>query len=303
MQKLITTFLRHIEGERNYSPHTVASYEDDLRQFSAFLQRHFSDSTFTLSAIDKLTIRLFLHDLVDQGFSRKSIARKLACLKSFFRYLKRMKKIDTNPAATVVSPKVEKTLPTVLSESAAAALMQQPDNSMPEGSRDRAMLELFYGTGIRLSELIGLNWQDISFEEGTIRVTGKGSKQRIIPLGRPAASALKAYQRKRTEVLAAGLHDETDGLAVFITSRGKRLQPKSVNVLMNKYIARVSEITKKSPHVLRHSFATHLLDRGADIRAVKELLGHESLSTTQVYTHVGVERLKKVYAQAHPKAS
>lgn len=303
MQNFITTFLRHIESERSYSPHTVASYEDDLRQFHGFLQRHFSDSSFSPSSIDKLTIRLFLHDLVDQGFSRRSIARKLACVKSFFRYMKRTGIVNVNPTATVAAPKPEKTLPTVLNESAAAALMQQPDSRTPEGSRDRAILELFYGTGIRLSELIGLNWEDINFEDGTIRVTGKGSKQRIIPLGRAASRALQAYSRTRSEILAGGSSDQTGGHSVFITARGKRLQPKSVNVLMNKYIARVSEVTKKSPHVLRHSFATHLLDRGADVRAVKELLGHESLSTTQIYTHVGVERLKKIYAQAHPKAS
>lgn len=303
MQNLISTFLRHIEGERNYSPHTLAAYEDDLRQFNEFLQRHYSDSAFSLSAIDRITVRLFLHDLVDQGFSRRSIARKLACLKSFFRYLKRSKKLDVNPAAAIVAPRPEKRLPTVLSESEAEALMQQPDCTTPEGTRDRAMLELFYGAGIRLSELIGLDWHDINFDDGTIRVTGKGSKQRIIPLGRSASAALKAYAKKRAAVLLPGMHDQTAGRAVFITRRGKRLQPKNVNVLLNTYIARVSESTKKSPHVLRHSFATHLLDRGADIRAVKELLGHESLSTTQVYTHVGVERLKKIYAQAHPKAS
>ena len=181
--------------------------------------------------------------------------------------------------------------------------MSQPDTTTPEGVRDQAMLECFYGTGIRLSELIDMNWSDINTHDATLKVTGKGSKQRIVPIGRKALQALAAYRSVRHALVQEQYADETDGEGVFITKRGKRLSPKGVNVLMNRYIGKVSEIHKKSPHVLRHSFATHLLDHGADLRAVKELLGHESLSTTQVYTHVSVERLKKIYAQAHPKAS
>ncbi len=309
MHDHIRTFLLCLGGERNYSPHTLASYEDDLRQFSEFLGRHFEDEHLgkddknTLEHIDQLTVRLFLHDLVEQGFKRRSIARKLACLKSFFQFLAKRKIVETNPTANIQSPKLDKLLPTVLTEDAAAALMETPDGGTPEGIRDRAILEMFYGTGIRLSELIGLNWQNVSFADSTIKVKGKGSKQRIVPIGRKAARALKDYSDVRRQLLNDGYTDTTHGEAVFISSRGKRLSPKSVNVLMNRYVGRVSEIKKKSPHVLRHSFATHLLDRGADLRAVKELLGHESLSTTQVYTHVSVQRLKKIYAQAHPKAS
>ncbi|MEK7249141.1 MAG: tyrosine recombinase XerC [Bacteroidota bacterium] len=303
MQEHFRTFLQYLGGERNYSPHTLASYEDDLRQFSQFLSRHFSDARFSLRKVDHVTIRLFLYHLVEQEFSRRSIARKLACLKSFFRYLYKNKVIETNPAANVQSPKLEKLLPTVLSEEAVTALMEQADTSTPEGLRDQAILEMFYGTGIRLSELINLSWQDVDFADATLKVTGKGSKQRIVPLGRKAKQSLRNYSSSRDSVLDEGYCDETNGSAVFITKRGKRLSPKSVNVLMNRYIGKVSEIKKKSPHVLRHSFATHLLDRGADLLAVKELLGHESLSTTQIYTHVSVERLKKIYAQAHPKAS
>jgi tyrosine recombinase XerC len=303
MQEHFRTFLQYLRGERNYSPHTLASYEDDLRQFSQSLAKHFSDSTFSLAKIDQQTIRMFLHDLVEQEFSRRSIARKLACLKSFFRYLYKTQIVEINPAANLQSPKLDKSLPMVLSENSVAALMQQPDQATAEGVRDRAMLELFYGTGMRLSELIQLNWNDVNVHDATVRVTGKGSKQRIIPLGRKAKEAMNQYVKMRSSVIANGYHDETNGDAVFITKRGKRLSPKGVNVLMNRYIGQVSEIKKKSPHVLRHSFATHLLDRGADLRAVKELLGHESLSTTQVNTHVSVERLKKIYAQAHPKAS
>ncbi len=303
MQEHFRTFLQYLGGERNYSPHTLASYEDDLRQFSQFLSRHFSDARFSPREVDHVTIRLFLRDLVEQEFSRRSVARKLACLKSFFRYLYKNKVIETNPAANVQSPKLDKLLPTVLNEEAVTALMQQADTSTPEGLRDQAILEMFYGTGIRLSELINLSWQDVDFADATLKVTGKGSKQRIVPLGRKAKQSLRNYSSSRDSVLDEGYRDETNGSAVFITKRGKRLSPKSVNVLMNRYIGKVSEIKKKSPHVLRHSFATHLLDRGADLLAVKELLGHESLSTTQIYTHVSVERLKKIYAQAHPKAS
>jgi tyrosine recombinase XerC len=303
MQDHFRTFLQYLRSERNCSPHTLASYEDDLRQFSQFLSRHFADADFSLHAIDHDTVRSFLQYLVEEGFARRSIARKLACLKSFFRYVCRNRIIESNPAANIRSPKLDRTLPKVLGEDVVAALMELPDTSTPEGARDRAMLELFYSTGIRLSELIHLDWDAVDLSGTTIKVTGKGSKQRIVPFGRKAKQALQHYARVRDEVLAASYRDTTEGKAVFITKRGKRLSPKGVNVLVNHYMGRVSEIKQKSPHVLRHSFATHMLDRGADLRAVKELLGHESLSTTQVYTHVSVERLKKIYAQAHPKGS
>ncbi len=303
MQEHFGTFLTYLRAERNCSHHTIASYALDLRQFSQFLAKHFSDSEFSLEKIDRETIRLFLHDLVEEDFSRRSIARKLACVKSFFKYLHRRHALKTNPASNVQSPKVGKSLPTVLDEATMAALMNQPDVSNAEGVRDAAVLEMFYGTGVRLSELIHLDWADVNFTDSTIKVTGKGSKQRIVPLGRKAQRALQKYAAVRYDLLVKPYGDETDGNGVFITKRGKRMSPKGVNVLMNRYIGKVSEVKKKSPHVLRHSFATHLLDRGADLRAVKELLGHESLSTTQIYTHVSVDRLKKIYAQAHPKAS
>jgi integrase/recombinase XerC len=180
--------------------------------------------------------------------------------------------------------------------------MKQPDITTTIGKRDAAILELFYSTGMRLSELINLQLSDVDFYGCAMRVTGKGSKDRILPFGRPAKDALQNYIARRSELLPKKVEKEVANV-LFLTQRGKRLSPKGVNVLMNEYIGRVSEIEKKSPHVLRHTFATHLLNRGADLRAVKELLGHESLSTTQVYTHVSVDRLKRIYAQAHPKAS
>ena len=316
MQAHVRTFLLYLERERNYSPNTVASYEDDLRQFSGFLERHFSAQLIDLRAVDHVTVRLFLGELLDQKFSKRSIARKLACVRSFFKYLTRTGVVETNPTGLVVSPKLEKRLPQFLDEQTVGRLMDQPDRKTPEGLRDAAILELLYSTGIRLSELLHLQLPHVDFSNCTIKVTGKGSKERIIPFGSHAKRALKLYLAVRDEFVNANRGHQSanraakhrarrgsDSQAVFLTVTGKDMNPKGVNLLMNRYIARVSEIEKKSPHVLRHTFATHLLNRGADLQAVRELLGHESLSTTQVYTHVSVDRLIKIYAQAHPKAS
>lgn len=294
----VRTYLQYLRRERNYSPHTIASYEDDLRQFAEYLHRIAENHPILLKGIDHKTIRDFLGDLLDRGFSTRSVARKLACLKSFFKYLLKTHRIALNPAANVASPKLERMLPQVLDEKVVARLMEQPDTTTLRGVRDAAILEMFYGTGIRLSELIHLRVRDVDIAGGTVKVTGKGSKDRIVPFGRPARQALVAYLARRKELVRKG----TDAGTLFLSARGKSMNPKGINVLMNTYIGKVSEIEKKSPHVLRHTFATHLLNRGADLRAVKELLGHESLSTTQIYTHVSVNRLKKIYTQAHPRA-
>lgn len=299
MQTHIRSFLQYVAGERNYSPHTVAAYGSDLREFLVFWEAEYPGCAPSPGAVDRRAIRRFLAWLHDGQYASRSIARKLACLKSFFRYLRRMHVVDANPASTVVAPKLERRLPRTLDERSVARLMEQPDRTCAPGARDAAILEILYSSGIRLSELIGLRVADIDFANGTIKVTGKGSKQRIIPFGAKARTALRDYLALR------------DGLAsparpvpnAFLSARGLPMSPKGVNRLMNRYIAMVSEIEKRSPHVLRHTFATHLLNRGADLRAVKELLGHESLSTTQLYTHVSVDHLRKVYAQAHPKAS
>jgi integrase/recombinase XerC len=295
-------FLAYLHTQRNYSPHTLAAYEDDLRQFFSFLERHFSDRPYTLNDVNHLTIRSFLGDCLEQDFARRSIARKLACLKSFFRYMLKTGVVTVNPAANVSSPKLEKRLPMYLDEESARKLLDCPDRSTILGKRDAAILEVLYGTGIRLSELINLKPGDIDFHANTLKITGKGSKDRIVPFGTPAREALESYLGGRQE-LVHRTSGSTVPPEIFLTVRGKKLNPKGVNVLVNEYIGRVSEIEKKSPHVLRHTFATHMLNRGADLRAVKELLGHESLSTTQVYTHVSIDRLKKIYAQAHPKAT
>ncbi|HUI09444.1 MAG TPA: tyrosine recombinase XerC [Bacteroidota bacterium] len=296
MQTHAREFLHHLGAVRNYSAHTVAAYRHDLDEFIAFCDAAGIPGPGGVSRRD---VRAFLAALHDRGRAPRSIARALACLKSFFGYLRKSGAVAASPAATVASPRLDRRLPRTLAEESVRRLMAQPDLSAPEGLRDRAILEVLYGAGLRLSEMIALCPADVDFPGGTLKVTGKGSKQRIVPLGREAASALGAWLAARPHMAARG-----EGVPnVFLSARGRAMSPKGVNRLMNRYIALVSEIEQRSPHVLRHTFATHLLDRGADLRAVKELLGHESLSTTQVYTHVSMGHLRKVYAQAHPRAS
>ncbi|HTO95182.1 MAG TPA: tyrosine recombinase XerC [Bacteroidota bacterium] len=297
MQTYVRAFLDHIGAARNYSAHTVAAYRRDLAEFTAFCTE--AGLAAEVSAVDRRAVRAFLAALHDRGLAPRSIARKLACLKSFFGYCRKSGAVRVSPAANVAAPRLERRLPRTLGEESVARLMEQPDASAPEGLRDRALLEVLYGAGLRLSEMIALRGADIDFPGGTLKVTGKGSKQRIVPFGSGAGKALRAWLAVRHLVAARGAGVPN----VFVSARGKAMSPKGVNRLMNRYIAMVSEIEQRSPHVLRHTFATHLLDRGADLRAVKELLGHESLSTTQVYTHVSMGHLRKVYAQAHPRAS
>ncbi|MBI1807599.1 MAG: tyrosine recombinase [Ignavibacteria bacterium] len=301
MKEYIRTYLDYIGKERNYSRHTCGAYEDDLGQFYDFLLRHFSGSGFSISSIDQLTIRLFLGDLLEHGKSKKSVARKLAAVRSFFKYLVKQKIVAYNPGINVVTPRLPKRLPTFLDEPSIATMMKLPDCSTVMGVRDRAILELLYGTGIRLSELIQLDLGDIDLKNDTVKVFGKGRKHRIVPLGRKAKAAMIDYFGQRETLFSTRTRTE-DRTAVFLSARGQRIYPKGVHLIVSRYIGSVSELERKSPHVLRHTFATHLLNRGADLRAVKELLGHESLSTTQIYTHVTVDRLKRIYTQAHPKA-
>ncbi len=302
MQELVQIFLRSLREERNCSPHTVTSYGNDLRLFLEFLRGDAGGREPEPGRVDHRTIRRFLGALLSEGRARRSAARALACLKSFYGYLHRTGRLPVNPAAGVVSPHLEKTLPEFLDEHAAGLLMRQPDRSTPGGRRDGAILELLYSTGMRVGELAGLNLGDLEQRGQTLKVRGKGAKERIIPYGRPAARALRAYLETRTHLLRPGAAVR-DPDALFLTPTGRRITPRGIYTVVHRAIAAVSEVRKQSPHILRHSFATHLLDRGADLRAVKELLGHESLSTTQVYTHVTTDRLKKIYAQAHPKAS
>lgn len=296
----IDSYLHYLENERNYSAHTLVAYREDLEQFNAFLRRH-GNATQSYSDVDHAVIRRFLGELLQNGYARKSVVRKLTSLRSFFRFLVKRGALRHNPAKSFVTPKVPKTLPVFLEESSVAKMMELPDTTTTVGLRDAAILELLYSTGIRVSELVGLNVRDVDWSNGTIKVYGKGAKERIVPFGKPARVALQRYLEKRNECMTSATPTR-DRHALFFATRGKRIYPEAVYVIAVKYISRVAELHKKSPHVLRHTFATHLLNRGADLRAVKELLGHENLSTTQIYTHVSVERLKKIYEQAHPKA-
>jgi len=292
-------FIRYLENVRRYSQNTILSYQNDLSQFIQHLQE--DDKDIQPHHIDVRHIKNFLSYLLSLGLQRRSITRKLSTIKSFFRYLFRHGVIESNPAAVVQAPKVGKRLPTVLSIEQARKLMTLPPGNTFEGLRDRSILELFYGCGLRLSEILDLTWQKIDLAGDSIRILGKGQKERLVPLGSFAKAALRAYKEKRGEHISK-LEIEAD-TELFLSKKGKKLYPLAVQKMVRKYMEQLSEQDKLSPHVLRHTFATHLLDRGADLFAVKELLGHASLSTTQIYTHVSMERLKQVYSQAHPRAT
>lgn len=294
MHNHVRSFLEYLDAERGYSSHTISAYQNDLTQFVEFLK---GQRILSFDRVTKNTLRLFLVHSLQAGLSKKSIARRVASIRSLFKFLHRRRIIHTNPTLTLLSPKVERRLPVFLDERTMKHAVEAPDPTQPTGKRNAAILELLYSTGIRLSELIGLRISDVDFGRKTLKVQGKGNKQRIVPLGSAALQALQKYldERKGLDVLK---NDEP----LFVTTKGTKLYPVAVNRIVRKYLEQVTEVEKKSPHVIRHSFATHLLNRGADLAAVRELLGHESLSTTQIYTHVSTERVKKVYRQAHPKA-
>ena len=300
MQKHIQVFLEYLEKERGFSEHTVAAYGTDLLQFAEFLQRELGLKEVRAKDVDRLGIRHFLGTLSRERYAKKSVARKLASIRSFLKYLCREGVLERNPALSVVSPKLEKKLPFFLNVDQANRAMERVFGDDVYGFRDRAILEVLYGTGIRLGELVGLNRTSVDLLGKAIRVRGKGRKDRIVPLGREAVRALRSYLIRREEFLPSEIGASEE--ALFLNRYGGRLSGRSVQNLVEKYLSDVAEAGKVSPHALRHSFATHLLDAGADLMAVKELLGHTSLSTTQIYTHVTAERLRKVYDQAHPRA-
>jgi len=293
MRKELGEFLAYLQHERNASPHTISSYRIDLTQLADHLQA----KKIKLTQVDNVVLRGFLVELYRRSLTKTSAARKLAAIRSFFEYGVRQKWVADNPAKIVASPRLDRHVPTFLSEEEMEKLLEVPVTDNALGLRDRAILELFYATGMRVSELVGVNLEDVSLDEKMIRVRGKGKKERLIPFGRKAAESLEAYLRVRhTFPLALGEK------ALFLNYQGTRITARSVQRLAGKYFKKAALRKKISPHALRHSFATHLLGRGADLRVIQELLGHESLATTQKYTHVDVKQLLDVYRKSHPRA-
>ncbi len=293
MRAATLAFLRHLERERNASRHTIRAYGDDLNQFSDYLEGVLGRAPRP-EGVDHVLIRGFLAELHRRGLKKTSSARKLAGLRTFFRFLCREGVLERNPARALQSPRLEKRIPAPLDEAQVEALLDVPGDGVAS-LRARALLELLYATGIRCAELVGLDVGEVDLEARMVRVLGKGSKERIVPFGTRARTALRAWLRARS-----GLRPKTD--AVFINLRGGRLSDRSVRALLGRRVHQVSLTRRCSPHTLRHSFATHLLARGADLRAIQELLGHASLSTTQRYTHVDTRQLLEVYKKTHPRA-
>ncbi|MGH7554322.1 MAG: tyrosine recombinase XerC [Longimicrobiales bacterium] len=300
----VDKFLRTIRDGKQLSQHTVAAYRRDLTEFAAFLDRYYADDSWSWSGIDRLALRAFLGDLSRRGLARRSIARKLSAVRSFFRHLHREEIVEANPARVVRSPRLERHLPAWLTRDETDRLFALAENRSAEGGfrgiRDHAIVELFYATGIRLSELHGLDLADVDLVGDLIKVRGKGRKERIVPVGRAAVKALRRYETRRAGV--ANRASERDRNALFITERGARVSARQLQHIVQGFLKKVADDAGLSTHSLRHSFATHLLDAGADLLAVKELLGHASLSTTRIYTHTSKERLKRVYDASHPRA-
>lgn len=284
-ERYIDQFLNYLEVERNYSSHTLVNYRKDLLDFSQFVKK-------PIDKIDYFTFRKFLAHLNASGFTKKTVARKISTLKSFFKFLMREKLIHTNPALSMTYPKQDKNLPKFLSEKEVKNFLDNlPDKGVLD-LRNKAILEMLYASGIRISELIGLNTNDVDIISDMIKVKGKGKKERIVPLGRSAGESLRKYLDKRN----------SSSSALFLNRFGKRISAVGVRKAINKCAKKLALKEKISPHVFRHSFATHLLNRGADLRSVQELLGHSDISTTQIYTHLTIDNLKKVYNKAHPRA-
>ena len=302
MEKLIEQFLEHLRYERNVSAHTLRNYASDLEQFIQFLAPDKKTKLPDVTEIDHLTIREWLSSLHSDQKKKSSIARKLAALRTFFQFLVREQILELNPAKLVSTPKLEKKLPKHLSIEEAIRFIETPDPETELGKRDRAMLELMYATGVRVAELTTLNLADVDFSNQLVRVTGKRRKQRIVPFGEPASEAIRSYLGVRDKFLFNAPISKRDDEALFLNYQGTRITTRSVGRMVEKYIRICAGMHNISPHALRHSFATHLLDSGADLRDIQELLGHARLSTTQVYTHVSMEKLIEVYDKAHPKA-
>jgi integrase/recombinase XerC len=331
MRDQLAEFLDHLRLNENASAHTVRAYDSDLSQFITFVAAHLGRRRSDLLATDfnQGHIRAFLGDLHKRGNSRASAARKLAAIRTFGRYLRREGSIEGDPAALVGTPRREQRLPAHLAEAEMSRLLEMPDGSTPLGRRDRAIMELFYASGLRLSELVGLGLEDVNLSSRVVRVLGKGGKERIVPFNHTTERALREWMKDREDIVGgtpgagsgirdagsgsrgatSGSRDRARGVRLrrtveplFLNYRGGRLSTRSVDRLVRRYVAACSARFGISPHALRHSFATHLLERGADLRVIQELLGHARLSTTQRYTHVNSAQLIAAYRKAHPKA-
>jgi len=295
MQEVFNRYINYLDAERNASHYTVRNYTHDLLDFFSYLK---SKKISSLNEVDKQVLRGYLSHLMKEGFARVSISRKLSAIRSFYRYLLREELVETSPIADTSSPKLDKRLPKFLTPEEAVRLLEAPDSSTALGQRDRALMELLYASGLRVSELVSLDLEQINLETNEIRVWGKGAKERMVLMGKPAAAALASYlSQGRPQLLG-----KKKGYALFLNRDGGRLTERSIQRILRKY-TRVAGIKKRvHPHLLRHTFATHLLDGGADLRVVQELLGHASLVSTQIYTHVTQSRARKVYLSAHPLA-
>jgi integrase/recombinase XerD len=297
MKKLIHEFINYLSVERGLAMNTLESYGRDLRQYSEFLEAE-DEAEGDLDSVTRATIVNYLMYLQSQGKATATIARRLAALKAFYQFLVRENRIGSDPTANLESPKLEKRLPKVLTVAEVERLLGQPDPTQPAGIRDRAMLELLYATGIRVSELVSLDEADVNLEMGYIKCSGKGSKERIVPLGSLAIQSCRDYLTSARNRLVRDREEK----ALFVNHHGHRLTRQGFWKIVKKY-ADDAKIEKEiTPHTLRHSFATHLLENGADLRSVQEMLGHADISTTQIYTQVTKGRIKEVYAKAHPRA-
>jgi len=293
MQEIFTNYIAYLEAEKNASVYTVRNYTNDLLEFFDFVTGQGIES---LRDVNKQTLRAYLAYLMEQGRAKSSIARKLSAIRSFYRYLMREEMISASPAATTVSPRLDRRLPSFLTIDEAKRLVESPDISQPQGQRDRALLELLYASGLRVSELVNINVEQVNLATNEIRVWGKGSKERVVLIGTPAANALSIYMGDGRRGLLGGKKNN----ALFVNRYGGRLAVRRVQKILEKYARTINK--KVHPHILRHTFATHLLDGGADLKVVQELLGHADLQSTQIYTHVTQSRARKIYLSAHPMA-
>ncbi|HHW92300.1 MAG TPA: tyrosine recombinase XerC [Firmicutes bacterium] len=299
MREQVDSFCDYLRGERNYSEHTITAYRKDILQFFDFFQKQQEEDWLQ---VDNLAIRGYLAFLVQQGYGRTSMARKLAALRSFFYFLQREGSLSHNPAAEVGTPKQGRKLPRFLYRQEIEALLAAPPANTPLGQRDRALLEVLYAAGLRVSEVTNLRLQDLDLSRGEVRIVGKGRKERLVPLGSKAREALNRYLHQGRRQLLSQDKDSGATDIVFLNRWGKGLSVRSVRRVLDKYVEKLALAKGLSPHSIRHSFATHLLEAGADLRVVQELLGHVNIATTQIYTHVSRQRLRTVYQSTHPRA-